>query len=466
LRARIAAIPIRLRLVLAFAAVMAVVLTAVGLFVYERTDANFDARIERELAARLAAVVAIVRDDGDDLGDPVQDPLGRVDTEGDVQVLGPNGVVDATSDELRQEPLLTHEQVQGLLRGRVGHVDVDGPGGHMRVVAQRSQDDGVRYVAVVGASLADHDRTLAALERLLLVGGPVALLISSLAAYFVAAAALRPVEAMRRRAARISSDEPGRRLPLGPADDEITSLARTLNDMLARLEAAIERERRLVADAGHELRTPLAILKAEIELALEDDGDEERLRSALHSGGDEVDRLSRLADDLLVLARADDGRLPLRPERVAIARLARKVATGHAAHAGERAITTDVPASLDAEIDPLRIEQALSNLVENAIRHGDGEIVIGAARRGGRIELAVSDAGPGFPDELLEGATERFARAHGTAEGGAGLGLSIVDSIAAAHGGTVTVANNESGGAIVTISAPAVRWQTTAPEPS
>jgi hypothetical protein len=241
LRARIAAIPIRLRLVLAFAAVMAVVLTAVGLFVYERTDANFDARIERELAARLAAVVAIVRDDGDDLGDPVQDPLGRVDTEGDVQVLGPNGVVDATSDELRQEPLLTHEQVQGLLRGRVGHVDVDGPGGHMRVVAQRSQDDGVRYVAVVGASLADHDRTLAALERLLLVGGPVALLISSLAAYFVAAAALRPVEAMRRRAARISSDEPGRRLPLGPADDEITSLARTLYDLLAGLVGAMER---------------------------------------------------------------------------------------------------------------------------------------------------------------------------------------------------------------------------------
>jgi hypothetical protein len=189
-RERIAAIPIRLRLVLAFAAVMVVVLTAIGLFVYGRTDANFDARIKRELAARLAAVVAIVRDDGDDLGDPVQDPLGRVDSEGDVQVLGPDGVVDATSDALRKAPLVTHADLRGLLDGRIEHVDVDGPGGHMRVVAQRSQDDGVRYVAIVGASLAEHDRTLASLARLLLIGGPLALLISSLAAYFVAAAAL------------------------------------------------------------------------------------------------------------------------------------------------------------------------------------------------------------------------------------------------------------------------------------
>lgn len=452
MRARIAAIPIRLRLVLAFAAVMAVVLTAIGLFVYSRTDSNFDTRIKRELAARLAAVVAIVRDDGDDLGDPVQDPLGRVDTEGDVQVLGPDGVVDATSDELRQEPLLTHAQIKGLLDGSLDHVDVEGPGGHMRVIAQRSQDDGIRYVAVVGASLADHDRTLAALARLLLIGGPVALLIASLAAYFVAAAALRPVEEMRRRAARISSDEPGRRLPLGPADDEIASLGRTLNDMLARLEAAIERERRFVADAGHELRTPLTILKAEIELALADARDEGRLRSALRSGGEEVDRLSRLADDLLLLARADDGRLPLRRELVPIGPLARKVADAHATGAATRPITVAVPDGLRADVDPARIEQALSNLIANALRHGDGEVVIAARMRGGSLEITVADDGPGFPDGLLGEATQRFARAPGAEPGGAGLGLAIVESIATAHGGSLGVTND--GGARVTIVLP------------
>jgi len=455
MRSYIGAIPIRLRLALGFATVMAVVLAAIGLYIYDRTDSDLDARIDRELAARLAGVVAIVRDDGDDLGDPVHDPLGRVDAEGIVQVVGPGGeVADATDDALLGRPLLSRGQLADLLHGG-GHIDTESPVGRLRVTAERVVDDRVRYVAIVGASLAEHDGTLASLRRLLLIGGPIALVLASLAAYLVATAALRPVEAMRRRASEIGSADPGLRLPVGPAEDEIASLGRTLNGMLARLEAAIERERRLVADAGHELRTPLTILKAEIELALADARDEERLRGALRSGGEEVDRLSRLADDLLFLARADDGRLPLRSEPVAIEPLARKIAAARSIGPGDRPVTVDVPAGLKVEADPQRLEQALSNLVDNAIRHGAGEIAISARRAGERVEMSVADAGPGFSSELLERATERFARAADPGARGAGLGLAIAESIAVAHGGAIAVANRDRGGAIVTLSLPA-----------
>lgn len=448
----LARVPIRLRLALGFAVVMTIVLAAVGAFVYLRTGSDHDEQISRELGARMAGVVAIVRDDGDDLGDPEQDPLGRVDAAGLVQVLGPGRrVADATDDAHLTTPLLGPEETRRLLDGEVDAYDVDAPSGPMRVIAARSQDDGVPYTVYVAASTAERNEALANLLTLLLIGGPAALLASTLAAYGVATAALRPVDAMRRRAAAISSEEPGRRLPVGAADDEVAELGRTLNEMLGRLEAAIERERRLVADASHELRTPLTILKAEVELALAEGRSADELRAALRSGGEEVDRLAELADDLLILARADEGRLPLHPERVAVRELVERVGRGFEARLGERRLACSVPDRLVVEADPLRVEQALTNLIDNAARHGEGTITVAASAEGDLVELTVSDEGEGFPGELLDRATERFARAGGGA-GGSGLGLAIAESIATAHGGSLAVAND--GGARVTIALP------------
>jgi heavy metal sensor kinase len=449
---RLGAIPIRLRLALGFAAVMAVVLAAVGAFVYDRTGSDLDQQISRELKARMAGVVAIVRDDGDDLGDPEQDPLARVDSEGLVQVIGPGRrVADATSDAHLTTPLLGPEQTRRLLDGEVDAYDIEVDGGPMRVIAARSQDDGVPYTIFVAASVAERREALSNLLTLLLIGGPAALLLSTLAAYGVATAALRPVDAMRRRAAAISSEEPGNRLPVAAGDDEIAELGRTLNEMLSRLEAAIERERRFVADASHELRTPLAILKAEVELALAEGRSADELRAALRSSGEEVDRLAELADDLLILARADEGRLPMQPERIVVRELVERVGRGFAARLAPRRLILEVPEGMVVEADPLRVEQALTNLLDNAARHGAGTIAVGAAGDGNVVELTVRDNGPGFPAGLLAHATERFARAGGGA-GGTGLGLAIAESIAAAHGGSLEVANDD--GAQVTIVLP------------
>ena len=454
--ARLATIPIRVRLVLGFSLLMALVLALIGTFVYTRTSSDLDQQIARELDARMAGVIAIVRDDGDDLGDPEQDPLGRVDSEGAVQVIGPaREVADATSDDLKAAPLLDPTEISALIDGQRDAIDVDAPNGHLRVIAARSQDDGVRYAIIVGASLQERDQALASLSRLLLIGGPIALLLAALAAYWVARAALGPVDAMRRRAAEISDDDPGQRLPVGPADDEISELAATLNSMLAGLEEAIERERRFVADASHELRTPLTILKAEIDLALEEGRSPSELRSALVSGGEEVDRLAQLADDLLVLARADEGRLPLHREQVPAADLAEKVADGFKPHLDGRMITVSIEPDLLVDADPLRLEQALSNLIANAIRYGAGDVEVDGRRAGAATMISVADRGPGFTADLLDHATVRFARGNGRRNAaGAGLGLAIVESIATAHGGSVSVANRAGGGATVTITLP------------
>ena len=231
---------------------------------------------------------------------------------------------------------------------------------------------------LTGASLDDRHDALSNLRTVLLIGGPVALLLASLAGYLVAFGALRPVEAMRRRAAEISAAEPGERLPLPEARDELRRLGETLNGMLGRLEAALERERTFVDDASHELRTPLALHKTELELALRYAKTPEEMRAAIASAIVEVDRLSALAEDLLVLARSQEGKLALHLRRVRVADLLGDVRERFAMRLGEsgRSLTVEPADGLMVDADPVRLEQALTNLIENAIEHGAGEITV------------------------------------------------------------------------------------------
>jgi signal transduction histidine kinase len=280
----------------------------------------------------------------------------------------------------------------------------------------------------------------------------VALLLASLAGYALASAALRPVEAMRRRAAAISHEEPGQRLPVPRTSDEIGRLGETLNEMLDRLEAAFERERAFTADASHELRTPLAILKAELELALREGRSPEELRAALESAAEETDRLVQLAEDLLAIARLDDGRLALRPAPLDASELAAATAARFHARAeeGGRSVRASVDGDVSIEGDRERLEQALGNLVDNALRHGEGDVLVEAVESDGRVELHVRDSGPGFPPDFIDRAFERFTRGDAArSRGGAGLGLAIVAAVAESHGGGAHAANLPGGGADV-----------------
>ncbi len=451
--------PIRLRLTLAFAVAMAFVLTAVGLLVYFRLDGNLRRLIDDSLQVHAGAVVALVAPLDSGVAGRLGHALGPDPDQGFAQVLDQGGrVLDETGDaDLDRIPLLTPDEVA---RAHQGAFFLEGTFGDDRArllaVPMRTAG-GTPLVVVVGSSLEDTEQALATLRRELLIGGPIALLLASLVGYTLASAALRPVERMRRRAQAISTDEPGQRLPVGQRRDEIGRLGRTLNEMLERLELGMERERAFVADASHELRTPLALLKTEIELALDEPRTAAELRRALRSAGEETDRLTQLADDLLLLASADKGMLPIRREQVELDDLLAAVALRferRADEAGRRILVEDAAAST-VFADRLRLEQALGNLVENALRHGAGTVRLSARESGGRVELHVSDEGVGFPRDFLARAFERFSRAdEARGRGGTGLGLAIVAAVARAHGGEAHAGAIAAGGADVWLELP------------
>ena len=446
-------LPLRLRLTLVFAVAMGVVLTATGAFLYVRVGDSLSQHVDDSLRAR-ADVLAVAFETGD-----VEQPL-RGGEEEFAQVIGPDGGVLAATPGFDEPLLSAAERAAAASGGLLIETSVSPPGENEAEPARllaRPLNQGL--VVVVGASLEDRAEALGGLLAQLLIGGPLALLLASAAGYLLAGAALRPVEAMRRRAAEISADTSSERLPLPAARDEIHRLATTLNAMIDRLDAGLRRERRFVADASHELRTPLAVLQTELELALRRSRTGPELEGALRSVSEEVDRLARLADDLLLLASTEQGRLPLRPSRFPVRNLLDGVArrfASRAAAAGTRLELGDVPAG-EVDADRLRLEQALGNLVDNAIRHGAGPITLDASAEDAALSLRVRDHGSGFPPAFLAHAFERFTRAdEARATGGAGLGLAIVDAIARAHGGQVSARNRsgDGGGAEVSISIP------------
>jgi two-component system, OmpR family, sensor kinase len=451
-------IPIRIRLTVAFTAVMAVVLTATGLFLYLRLRADVDQTVEQGLRSRAGDIAALVQQEGSGLAAA----RSRVADQGSgfAQVLDARGrIVDATPQVRRRALLSAAELRRG--QGRTLLIDrgpLPGLDRASRLLATPVSAGDRRLVVVVGASLEDRDQALASLRTLLLIGGPIALLLASLAGYGLAAAALRPVERMRARAAAISAEEPGQRLPVTPAQDEVGRLGRTLNEMLARLEAALARERTFVADAGHELRSPLAILRTELELAVGRGRSAEELEAALVSAAEETDRLAQLAEDLLVIARSDQGRLPVRLATVNAGELLTGVRERFRQRADERGRAIEVEArdGVSFQADPRRVEQALGNLVDNALRYGAGRVRLAATERDWMVTLHVTDEGSGFSRDFLDSAFERFTRADtARGRGGAGLGLAIVAAIAEAHHGTAGAENRAAGGADVWIAVPA-----------
>jgi two-component system, OmpR family, sensor kinase len=441
---------------------MALVLAATGLFLYVSFKSDLNRTIDQGLRTRASDILALIQeaDSGLKHSRPGQLVRGR---ESFAQILERNGTVFDATPQAGKKPLLSAAELARATRGTmlVDHSQSAGGDAPTRLLATPTKAQDQRLVVVVGSSLHSRDDALRELKGLLALGGLAALLLSSLAGYGVAAAALSPVESMRRRAATISGADPSQRLPVSPAHDELRRLGETLNEMLARLEAALEHERAFVSDASHELRTPLAIMRAELELALRDSRSVDELQAALRSATEESDRLGRLAEDLLVLARADHGRLPVHREEVRVEELLDRVQRRFAerARASGRTIEVESPDGLILFADPLRLEQALSNLTDNALRHGRGSITLmAAADAGGWLSIEVGDEGEGFPPGFADRAFDRFTRGDAARQrGGAGLGLAIVLAIAQSHGGQAGVSEGPGPGARVWLRLPGRR---------
>ena len=449
-------LPLRVRLTAVFAVAMALVLAAAGAFVYERVAGHLAGALDQELRSRAQDLSALVIRAG-----TVEATGGPLIEHGEsfAQLVTADGrVLDATRPLGRTRLLTGAELARARRKPTFANRDaVPGLDEPARMLAVPVEHDPRQRVLVVGTTRENRAETLNSLLVAFLIGGPIALLLASLGGYLLAGAALRPIEAMRRRAAEISTSSLDERLPVPPARDEVARLGDTLNAMLTRIENGLARERRFVADASHELRTPLALLKTELELAVRHSRSPEELERAIRSAADETDRLARLADDLLLLARSEQGRPSLHLEPLDVAEVLGTVARrfGRRAEAEARELVVDVQPELGVVADRLRLEQALANMVDNALRYGGGRVALTAAAADGFVELHVADEGRGFPPTFLAHAFERFSRADEERGGpGSGLGLAIVATIARAHAGEAHVANRDGAGADVWIALP------------
>jgi two-component system, OmpR family, sensor kinase len=446
---------IRLRLAVLFAAASAV-LFALGswLFVNELSSSLLSS-LDSQLAVRLSQAATTLHA----AGVPGSAAGGSVPGEYVVQVIDSSGRVRGASADAGRAPLISAAELRQARHGRLLQtITVEGE--RERVLAAPfARRRG--WVAVASVSLEALDSTLSHVRRELLAAGAALVAVAGFGAYGLARAALSPVERLRREVAALSErdESPGVRVP--STRDEIAALATTMNSLLTRLHSALARQRALVADASHELRTPFAVLSGELELAARPGRSREELADALQRAGEEAARLARITEQLLFLARSDEDRIPQQRQRTNVSRLLAGSAERVAARARSAGVScrVDAPDELTADLDPDRLGEAIDNLVDNALRFAPAgtTIVLTARVAGDDLAMEVADSGPGFPPEFLPHAFERFARPVAVRAGddrGAGLGLAIVNAIAAAHGGRATARNRPDGGAVVTLELP------------
>ncbi len=315
-----------------------------------------------------------------------------------------------------------------------------GEGEDFVVVARGVTGPDGPVVVLVAQSLELVGQSTAVVVSLLLIGYPVVLLGVALASYWLAGRALAPVEAIRTRVAQVQgTSELDARVPVPDGDDEIARLAVTMNAMLERLETASDRQRRFVGDASHELRSPLATIRAAHEIATlyPDSGD---VTATSRDVLAELDRLDHLVADLLLLARADEHGLRVRSVDVDLEDLVTHEADRLRKLGGLSVTVAAPPARIHG--DPVQLARALRNLADNAARHAEGHVHLSLQIHADSVELAVEDDGSGIPEADRERIFERFVRldvSRTRAGGGTGLGLAIAREITAAHGGTLSV---------------------------
>ncbi len=443
--------PIRLRLTLAYTAAMVVVLAIVIAIVYARTKSDLLDAVDAGMRSRAEVLVADVSSSGPRLADVEARLIER--DEAFAQVASSTGRVLQSSRQIAGSSLLLSATIASVTEPTFYDQRISGIDGTTRVLAVPVDTSAAHWVVLVGASLQDRNDAVQRMARALATTALVTLVLSALAGWLVAGSALRPIERLRRDAAAIQASDFGRRLEVAGDRDEIERLGATLNGLLDRLERSIAKERHFLDNASHELRTPVTILKGELELALSRPRSAADLEAAVRSAAEEADHLGELADGLLLLSRVGVGGLGVHREQVDVAELAQHV-VGHAEGAArEHGLRLDVEGTdVIANVDRTRVRQALDNLLSNAIRHTPygGLVRVRVSRDDELVTLAVEDSGSGFPASVLSMALDPFTSGPGST--GSGLGLSIVKAIAEAHGGGVRLENVEAGGARVVVT--------------
>jgi len=401
--------------------------------------------------------------------------LGVFDSSG---TLVASGTVDTSAGYAARHPV-NLQQVGVELHKQVAdarHVFYVGTGERAyRVAAEPSIIFGKRFLVAAAYPLHGNSETMEAVGTTYAIAIPLMLLIAALGGYFLASRSLAPVATMSARAAEISSSNLNERLPVGNRNDELSALASVVNSLLERLEKAFAQQRRFMADASHELRTPVAVLRTEADVTLSRPvRTEAEYRESVAVMRDSARRLGRIVDDLFLLARADAGHLPIRRGPVYLEEIVDDAARAVRALAHERDVRIEVtplqdsPFSGDADL----LGRLMLNLLDNAIKHSPpgGVVTLSLSRVGREYWIGVADQGSGIPADAREQIFERFFRADKTRSrdgsvdtSGAGLGLAIARWIAEAHGGRLELVRSSASGSEFQVALPASDGDTSMP---
>jgi heavy metal sensor kinase len=441
------------------------ILTAVGVFLPLRLSRDLVAGIDRTLDAGAAQISPANQETEVGFQDASDATLaGLTGGETAAQTISVTGtVVLHSGDQASQSAMLPPASVARVFAGAHLRTSLRVGRDHeaFRVLALPLGAGQGRQVLVVASSLDEVNQSVHRLRFLLLAVVPVALLAAAGGGWWLARKALRPVAEITREAGAIGDEQLPERVPVPPTTAEISGLATTINAMLERIEHGVREKRRFLADASHELRTPLAVMRSEIEVTLRGGGLEPAAREVLASNAEEVGRMSRIVDDLLTLARIDEGRLELAPSRVDLGAVATDVAASLRPLADAQGVPVTVSGEgVEVDADPESLRRAVRNLVENALKYTGpgGRVGVEVWRRNGEAGLTVTDTGPGIPEALLEQIFDRFVRAdtaRSRSTGGSGLGLSITREIVEAHGGRVWAESTLGEGSAFSIGFPA-----------
>ena len=455
------ALPIRARLTIWYSAALVLIIVVLGGFLFLRLRADLTHGLDATLTSRARQIsLQLAAGNFEDTADA--SALSTLPKSTDIaQVLASDGTVVQASGNARSDvPLVSAVALKAARTGALHRtVGVGSDREPYRLLATRIGSS--NSYLVVASSLEDVENATRRLLIQLAFAIPAAVALSALGGYLLTRRALGPVDRMTQAAAAIGADDVGARLDVPATEDEVGRLGRTLNQMLARLHGAIEQQRRFTADASHELRTPLSIMRSELDVAIRSTQTSEPARGVLErSARDEVERMSHIVEDLMTLARIDEGALPLSRARVDLAALTPDVSGRFNKRATEKGITATFEGEpVFVPADERLIGQLLSNLVDNAVKYTPegGSITVSVEKNGRSAGVIVQNSGPPIGEEDRVRLFERFYRvdkARSRSTGGAGLGLAISKWIAEAHGGSIAVQSDAASGNRFVVSLP------------
>jgi heavy metal sensor kinase len=449
----------RLRLTLWYLGFFSLLFVLFGLFLYGRLSSNLQQRLDDELTAQARTAATLFADEIDEQNGNVEKAANEIvanDLRGQqIAIFGGNTLLASSGPA-------TAEQYQEIATapGSMTPVPGVGPDGS-RAAIERRGIEGQYYRIVACGGLDTVAADLRQVRSILLLASPLLLALAGMGGYLVAKRNLAPLGEMATQARRITGRNLDARLEIGPAAQELEVLAASFNELLSRLDQTFDSMRRFVADASHELRTPIAVIRGEADVALSQERSASAYRETLAVILDESRRLTRLVDDLLNLARADAGKVRLQVHDFYLGDLLQDCCRSAQALAAARgvAIECQSPEDLQFRGDEELLHRLMMNLLDNAIRHTPegGRVVASLDAHDGEMALRVSDTGSGIAADALPHLFERFYRgdkARSRQDGGFGLGLAIVKWIAESHGGAVAVRSAPGAGSTFSVTLP------------